>query len=661
MRITIVLAVLLLTGCAEPGPAWEPGPDADAQGHTAPTAYTAERNLAVLEQRPFSNQQDFEDASRGLIASMPELVVPRDLGGTTWNQTAYEFMGESVPASANPSLWRQARLNNQHGLYQVAEGIYQLRGHDLANMTLIDSDNGWIVVDPLTARETARAALAFARDQLGNKPVTAIMFTHSHIDHFGGVLGIVDESEVRERGIRVIAPRGFMEEATSENVIAGVAMMRRSQYMYGSRLARSERGHIGSGLGKGPAFGMVGLLAPTDIIDHDTKELVVDGVTIEFQYTPESEAPAEFMFYLPKQRAFCGAEVVSSNLHNLYTLRGAKVRNALKWSAYINDSIELFPDAEIYFGSHHWPRWGREQVVDFLEVQRDTYKYIHDQTVRLFNEGLTPKEIAEQLSLPASLRQSFSNADYYGTVRHNAKAVYQGYLGWYDGNPAHLNPLPPAEAGQRYVDMMGGSEAILAKSQSYFDRGDYRWVAEVLNHLVFAEPDNTAAKDLLARAYDQLGYQSESGPWRDVYLSAAYELRHGKPTEPVTDLAATRDLLKHTPLPLMFDSMAVRLNGPEAEGEELAILMRFTDVDESYLLQVKNSVLHHRAERPGDVADATLTLTHTLFLDLALKTRPLQEVFFSDDLSIEGSRLDLARFFALQDQPDGMFAIVTPE
>jgi alkyl sulfatase BDS1-like metallo-beta-lactamase superfamily hydrolase len=653
-----VLLSLLLVACSDE--TLELGPDVDSAGFSAPTAHTAAANLAVLGQAPFENRQDFDDAERGLIARMPNLKISKADGSDIWNQTAYEFMGEEAPDSVNPSLWRQALLNNKHGLYKVTEGIYQLRGHDLANMTLIESDTGWIVVDPLTSRETASTALAFAREQLGDKPVVAVMVTHSHIDHFAGVLGVVSEEEVAQGKVRVIAPEGFMEEATSENVIAGIAMLRRSQFMYGSQLPRSARGHIGSGLGKNPALGTVGILQPTDIVNHDTHELTVDGVTIQFLYAPESEAPAEYMFYLPQYEAFCGAEVVSSNLHNLYTLRGAKVRNALKWSFYINESIDLFDDAEVYFGSHHWPRWGREDVLSFLEIQRDTYKYIHDQTVRLFNAGMTSREIAEELKLPESLTATFSNRDYYGTIRHNSKAVYQGYLGWYDGNPANLNPLPPTAAAERYVEMMGGEIAILEKAQVYFDRGEYRWVAEVLNHLVFAEPGNAAARGLLARSYDQLGYQSESGPWRDVYLSAAYELRHGVATRAVTDLSSARDLMKHTPLPLMFGSMAVRLKGPEADGEKLSIKMVFTDLDESYLLRVENAVLHHREARPGENADAVLTLTHELFLDLALKTAPIQDVLLSDDLSIEGSKLALLKFFSLQDQPDGLFSIVTP-
>ena len=635
-------------------------PGADAQGHTAPTAETIRRNAAVLQEAPFADRQDFADASKGLIARMPALRVEGAGTMPIWDQTAYEFITGDAPASVNPSLWRQAQLNNMHGLYQVTDRIYQLRGHDLANMTIIEGDSGWILVDPLTAKETAAVALDFAREHLGDKPVVAVLFTHSHIDHFGGVLGVVSPADVAAGRVQIIAPDGFMEEVTSENVIAGIAMSRRSTYMYGTQLARSERGHVGSGLGKNPAIGSPGVLEPTTLINDDLLALTIDGVEFEFLYAPESEAPAEFMFYLPQMRAFCGAEVVSSTLHNLYTLRGAKVRNATRWSGYIHESIERFGDAEIYFGSHHWPRWGNANVVEFLEVQRDTYQYIHDQTVRMFNNGKTPGEIADELTLPQSLRGSFANRDYYGTVRHNARAVYQAYLGWYDANPAHLNPLPQEQAGMRYVEMMGGAQALLDNAQTYYDQGEYRWVAEVVNHLVFAQPDNVAARALLAQTYDQLGYQAESGPWRDVYLTAALELRQGAPKNPGIDLASARDLLAQTPVPLMLDSMAVRLNGPEAEGVELSLKMVFTDSGESYLLTVENSVLRHRPARTDDKANTTLTLTYDLFLDMALKTASLKDTLLSDDLTIEGSKLDLVRFFSLQDQPQGVFNIVTP-
>jgi alkyl sulfatase BDS1-like metallo-beta-lactamase superfamily hydrolase len=370
---------------------------------------------------------------------------------------------------------------------------------------------------------------------------------------------------------------------------------------------------VDTGLGKAPANGTIGIVAPTELVERTGQELTVDGVRFVFQIASGSEAPAELTFYLPERKAFCGAEVVSHNLHNLYTLRGAKVRDALKWSGYITEMLGLFGDAEVYFGSHHWPVWGNARVRAFLESQRDTYKYLHDQTVRLALQGLTSREIAEQVELPEALRKTFSSRDYYGTVRHNVKAVYQFYFGWYDGNPANLDPLPPADAAEKYVEFMGGADEVLRKAQASFDQGEYRWTAEVLNHLVFADPDNAAAKALLARAYDQLGYQAESGPWRDSYLSGAYELRHGAPEQGL-DLASALELLRHTPVPRFLDAMAVRLNGPDAEGKDMTINLVFTDLGESYVLSLKNAVLHHHAGPPDPGANATLKLTQELYL-----------------------------------------------
>ena len=657
-KSTVGLAALalLFTACDGSVP-YEPG--ADAMGHTAPTAATIAANQAVLEALDFSNRQDFEDATRGLIASDPALRVLAEDGSTVWDLPANAFIDGDAPDSVNPSLWRQARLNNIHGLFEVTDGVYQLRGYDLSNMTIIEGQTGWIVVDPLTARETAAAAFEFARRHLGERPIVAIIFTHSHIDHFGGVLGVLTAAGLRADNIRIVAPEGFMEEATSENIIAGTAMSRRAMFMYGSRLARSARGHVDSGLGMSPAFGNYSLLAPTEIIDRTPQTLIIDGVEFIFQNAPNSEAPAELTFYLPHVKAFNGAEVTSHNLHNVYTLRGAKVRDALRWSAYIDESIELFGDAEVYLASHHWPIWGNERVRRFLEVQRDTYKYLHDQVVRLFNQGLTPGEIAETIELPASLQGAFHNRGYYGTLRHNARAVYQNYLGWYDGNPANLDPHPPTEAGRRYVELAGGADALLANARAAYESADYRWAAEVLNHLVFAEPDNDGARALLAAVYDQLGYQAESGPWRDVYLSAALELRHGPPQRGM-DVAAMTDVLRQTPVRRFFDSMGARLNGPEAEGVALSVEFVFTDLGESHLLRIGNSVLHHRPSAPGDEVDATLRLNHETFLSMMTGKSGLKDLLLSNDVELHGSTLDLLRFFSLFDRPAGRFNIVTP-
>lgn len=644
---------VMLLACQQEPPQ---DPTLGAQGNSPATRATAEANIAVSKSLNLADQQDFTDARRGLIATPANLSIATDDDGSTiWNMASYNFINGEAPNSVNPSLWRQAMLNNIHGLFEVTEGVYQLRGFDLSNMSIIEGESGWIVVDPLTTRETARAAMAFAREHLGDKPISTVIFTHSHIDHFGGVLGALGAA----KDVEIIAPEGFMEEATSEAVIAGPTMSRRSMYMYGSRLERSERGHVGSGLGKSPAFGSPGIAQPTRIIDTTGESIVIDGVEFVFQNAPGSEAPAELTFYLPGKKAFCGAEVVSRNMHNLYTLRGAKVRDARKWSHYINEAIELFPEAEVYFGSHHWPLWGNAAIEDFLKKQRDTYQYIHDQTLRLAAKGHTPREIADMLEMPESLSGTFHNRGYYGTLKHNSKAVYQGYFGWYDGNPANLDPLPPEDAATRYVKMMGGATAVLEEAQGYFDKGEYRWVAELLNHLVFAQPGNKAAKALLAQAYDQLAYQAESGPWRDVYLTGALELRQGPPKEGV-GISRAGDLLRETPVDQFFAVMAVMLNGPEADGKQYTINIEFTDLGQVHILELENAVLHHRTGTEDPGANATIRITHELFLKMLTGGAGIRDTLFSDDVSVEGSKLDLVGFFSLMDTADETFDIVTP-
>jgi len=675
MRPSYLLALPLLLTLSACDSTLKFEEDSDAHGHTAPTAVTIKANKAMLNKRPFNNVDDFEDVKRGLIAQDKSLITTDQNGKVIWDMPSYDFVdfkgnNGTSPDSVNPSLWRQASLNNIHGLFKVSEGIYQLRGYDLANMTIIEGDSGWILVDPLTAKETADKALKFAQQHLGIKPIAAVIYTHSHLDHFGGIEGILaNMSEEDQQKLRIIAPKGFMEEATSENIIAGIAMGRRASYMYGRSLSRSERGHVGTGLGKGPAFGRFALLSPTELVGETGKTLNVDGVPFEFQYVPGSEAPAEMTFYLPEHKAFCGAEMLSRNMHNLYTLRGAKVRDANLWSRYIEQAKDLFSDSEVYFGSHHWPMWGQGNIKEFLTQQSDTYKYMHDQSVRLFNNGYTPNEVAEEVVLPESLNTAFHNQGYYGTVKHNAKAVYQAYLGWYTANPAKLDPLPETQAATRYMEMMGGVESVVAKAQSTFDKTahasaeegiqTYRWLAELLNHAVFAEPGNAQAKGLLAKVYDQLGYQAESAPWRDVYLTGAYELRNGAPEKGI-DIAIMEGVLLKTPVENFFDSMAVRLNGPKAEGKKISIKILFTDLNESYLLSLNNSVLRHKKVAMNTQADATLNLTKPLLVDIIIGKAGLKDTLFGDDLSIDGSKLDLIEFFRLLDQPKGTFNIVTP-
>lgn len=657
---TLLTICTLLVGCQQGNQA-QTSNGRNAQGHSPATPATIESNTSVIEQLPLADVTDFENANRGLIAQSDSLVVKAErTGEAIWNQDQFDFISGDAPESVNPSLWRQAKLNSIHGLFKVTDRIYQIRGYDLANMSVLLGDTGLIIVDPLTVTETAAEAMRMVREHLGDLPIKAIIYTHSHIDHFGGVNGVISAEDARRNQVQIIAPAGFSEEATSENVLAGIAMQRRASYQYGARLARNERGHVDLGLGKEVPFGgEIGFLEPTVTVDTTGTELTIDGLRFQFQFTPGSEAPSEFTFYLPELNAFCGAEVVSQTMHNIYTLRGAKVRDSKRWSDYINEAIDLFGQADVYFASHHWPLWGNENIREFLTNQRDGYKYIHDQTLRLANQGFTSQEIAETIQLPEKLQQSFANRGYYGTLKHNAKAVYQFYFGWYDGNPANLDPLPPEPVAKKYVDAIGGSGALLEKAQKAYDSGEYRWTAELLKHLVFAQPSNQAGRSLLADTYDQLGYQAESGPWRSVYLSGAYELRHGGPTEGI-NMTDTLGLLEAIEVDKLFDSMAARLNPEKVAGKTTQVVIHFTDLNETYTLWLSNSVLHHKA---GGVVspDAEVSLTHDLFLKMATGEAGLKDTLFSDDLELSGSRLKLLGLLGAIEKPEGTFAIVTPE
>jgi alkyl sulfatase BDS1-like metallo-beta-lactamase superfamily hydrolase len=631
-----------------------------------PTDATVEANDALREFLPFEDESDFEDAMRGRIATLdaetitgPEAVAGP--GGVVYDLTLYDFLEGEAPETANPSLWRQSRLNAINGLFEVVPGIYQIRGFDLANMSFIRGDTGWIVVDPLTANETAEAGLRLLRENVEDLPVSGVIITHSHADHFGGVKGIITPEEIEERNVPVVAPEGFFEEAVSENLLAGNTMSRRAGYMYGNLLEKGPRGTLGSGLGTTTAAGTFTIVEPTIVITETPTELTVDGIEMTFLNTPGAEAPAELMFYIHPFEAMMQAEIINHTLHNLYTLRGAKVRSGDLFAKYINDTINRFGDTvEVSFGSHHWPKWGNEEIVDFWEGQRDTYRYIHDETLRLANQGETMLEIAEQLELPESLATRFANRGYYGSVSHNAKAQYQLYFGWFSGNPAELEELPPAEEGRKFVEYAGGADAVIERARQDFEEGEYRWVATALNHVVFADPENQEARNLLADTLTQMGYQAESGPWRNFYLSGAKELRDGV-VRVGTPSTASPDVVRSLPIETYLDYLAVRLNHPEAaQGDPITLNFVMPDADEEFIVTVTNGVLNYTLDRQADAADATVTLDRTTLDDINLGVTSADQAVAEGLVTVDGDADALGRFVSLLDTFDFWFEIVTP-
>jgi alkyl sulfatase BDS1-like metallo-beta-lactamase superfamily hydrolase len=653
-QLAIVAALLSATALASCKPA-ALATNIDSKSDVTSTVQRA--NAAVATSVDLSDPRSFADARRGFIAA-PEGQIKDADGNVIWDFGAFAFVKGEAPSTVNPSLWRQALLNNQVGLFQVTDRIWQLRGFDLANITLIEGKTGWIVIDTLTSRETAGAAMAFARQHLGNKPVSAVIFTHSHADHFGGVLGVISAEEAKTRNVPIVAPQGFMEEATSENLMVGTAMVRRSLFMYGDELSRDTKGLVDNGLGKAVAYGNVGVLPPTLIIDQPRQEMVIDGLKFVFHNVPGSEAPSEYVFEIPELKAFCGAEMMNHTLHNLYTLRGAKVRDALKWSDYLNQTLAYAADAEVVFTQHHWPVWGKENIREYIVKQRDAYKFIHDQTVRMINAGLTGPEIADTLQMPKALESYLSVHGYYGTVRHNARAVYQYYLGWFDAHPSNLDRLPPAEEARRYVALAGGIDNMVAAAQKAYDAGDFRWSAELLKHAVYAEPDNAAAKELLARSFEQMGYMAEAAPWRNFYLTGAFELRNGAPKKGKS-LNIMMDMLQQTPIERFLERMAASLDGSKAADSNLKINLVFSDLEESYLLWIENAVLHFRKAPPETGANATLTLTKPFFLKMMTGQAGASDLLFSSDVKIDGSKIDLGRFLLMIEKAPGTFPIVT--
>ena len=667
--VTAVLALsgLAVGGCVPP-PTLPPGTattaaPAQPSGVIPPknaTTQTQQANAALLTELPFADQQDFQDAQRGLIAPLPDLTIKDDTGRIVWTLKGYEFLQQGdAPPSVNPSLWRMAQLNMNNGLYTVTDRVYQVRGFDLSNMTIIEGDSGLILIDPLSAVETARAGLDLYYQEVGQKPVKAVIYTHSHADHYQGVKGVTSQDDVAAGRVVVLAPEGFMEAATSENVFAGTAMSRRIIYQYAPYLKRGVLGQVDDGLGKSTPLGHATLIAPTDTISQTGETRTIDGVTMQFQMVSGTEAPSEMTIYFPQFKLLDAAEIACPLLHNVLTLRGAQVRDPKKWATALNEDIALYGDqVEILIGQHNWPRWGRDNVLAQLADERDLYEFINDQSLNLINKGYTPIEIAEMLKLPASLNQKWYTHGYYGTLSHDVKAVYQRYIGWYDGNPANLHPLTPVDSGKKTVEYMGGSQAIIAKAREDFAAGNYRWVAEVMNKVVFAEPDNAEARNLEADAFEQLGYQAE-GLWRNWYLVGAYELRNGV-TKTLGGATASPDVLTAMSIPLSFDYLGVRLNGSKADGKTIVLNWDFTDVREQYALTLRNSALTYRTNWQDPQADATITLTRAVWDALTLGQTTLDQALASGAIQVTGNRQKLTELMGMLDTFKPDFPIVTP-
>lgn len=685
--------------------------------------YTIEANRQVAQELNFANTQDYTDAQQGFIATLTadgkvtkeplnEVKIRNDNSGAppvpVWNLEEYDFLlgtqPQQAPYTVNPSLWRQAQINMTNGLFQVTtrtytlngaqvtKGIYQVRAFDLSNMTIVETDTGIIVIDPLISSETAKAALNLYYQALNltpkQAPVIAIIYTHSHIDHYGGVKGVVSDEDIQTGNVKIYAPDGFLDHAVSENVYAGNAMGRRATYMYGALLHKGDKGQVDGGLGKTTSLGQSGLIPPSKdcVITKNLDERTIDGVHITFQLAQDTEAPSEMLFHFPQFRALCAAEDMTHNLHNLYSLRGAQVRNAAAWWKVINEAIKLFAkDLDVLFAQHHWPMWNEpgdnSKILYFLKKQRDLYKYIHDQSLRLLNHGRTMIELSEMLFLPESLSSEWFNRGYYGTVNHDSKAVYQRYLGWYDANPATLHSLPPVQASKKYVDYMGGARSVLDRAQVAFLEGDYRWVAEVVNHVIFAAADSSStnppdpitreAKLLQANALEQMGYQAESGPWRNVYLMGAHELRHGvSPLLQSKPLSA--DVMSAMTLDQYFDYMGLRFNAPEAIATGLQpttinwIVTSDPDSAEFYALESIDYALpytRYYAQKELPPAAVTLTLSRDTLNQISTvadMSAAFNAAVAAGKIRVEGDPALVTAILDLLDIFPANFNIVTP-
>jgi alkyl sulfatase BDS1-like metallo-beta-lactamase superfamily hydrolase len=651
--VAIITAITFVIGCSL----------AHGQvGPKGPEPTTLKVNSELAKTLPFANRQDFEDAMRGFVGTLPDALVPGAGARPAWSMKPYDFLKQNEAAdSVNPSLWRQAQLNTIHGLFKVTERVYQVRGFDIANMTIIEGNTSLIIIDPLTTTETAHAALELYYQHRPKKRVGTVIYSHNHGDHFGGVKGVISEADVAVGKVRVLAPSGFMEALVADSFLAGNAMNRRAQYQFGAVLPQGPRGQVDSGLGKRVARGTVTLIAPTGMISKNMERRVIDGVEIVFQLAPGSEAPAEMLMYFPQFRVLDMAEDVTHNMHNLYTIRGSEVRDGNLWSRYISEALQAFGDkTDVVIAQHHWPVAGQARVIDLLKKHRDMYKFINDQSLRLLNHGYTAAEIAETLRMPGSLEQEWSARGYYGTLRHNAKAVYQKYLGWYDANPANLDPLPPVENARKMVEYMGGAEAAIARARDDFKKGEYRWVASAMNQVVFADPTNRAAREVCADALEQLGFQAEAGTWRNAYLVGAMELRNGMPKIPGFS-AVNADTIKALSNELFFDFLGVRLNAAKAEGKTMVLNWAFSDSKQRFMLTLENSALTYVAGKQAPSADATITLARATLDAVTLQLTTFPDAVKAGLIKIDGDPRKIGELLSMLDTFSAMFEVIEPK
>ncbi len=649
------IAVSLLSGCQETPAAEEGAPELTAEQKGA-TEITAQINQSVYDQLDFDDQQELEFAQRGLICAPEFLELKDESGKVIWSQDAYAFLEDaSAPDTVNPSLWRNTQLNHIYGLFQVADGIYQVRGYDMSNITFVKGDTGWIVFDPLMSVECAQAAMELVDSQLGEYPVMGVIISHSHVDHFGGIRGIISEEQAVEENIPIIAPEGFEEHAISENVYAGTAMGRRAAYQYGTLLDKDGEGAMCIGIGMGQSTGAISYLSPTDTITQTGEIRVVDGVTFEFQMTPGTEAPAEMNTWLPEKKALWLAENCTGTLHNLYTLRGAQVRDGNAWANYIMEALARYGDeAQVVFQSHNWPHWGNDVIRAYMEDTAAVYKFIHDQTLFYINQGYTDTEIAEMIRLPADLEQVWYTRQYYGTLKHNVKAVYQKYMGWYDANPIHLDELTPTAYAQKLVEYLGDTDKVLEMARADFEKGEYQWVAQITNALVYADPENLDARYLCADALEQLGYQAESGPWRNAYLTGAQELRqNGVTTNPTS---GSGEVQRKMGVDLMLEYLGIRLDSSAVEDLDGTVNLVVTDTGEEFVLTLRAGVLLYQEGVQAADADAVWRMPKAALF--ALLQGSAETVRAQAEIQDEAGLLEAVCGHVVVFTPD--FAIIEP-